>query len=87
MSIHPCTDYDDKVRPLQQALQCNDYSQSYGLSDHMINFCVVKVFMTLLETKKKFLKLTKYLWVRDKYIPNKQCFIFLLETENISLCC
>ena len=49
---------DDEVRP-QQALQCNDYGRSYGLSDHMIDFCVVKVFMALLETKKKFLKLTK----------------------------
>ena len=49
---------DDEVRP-QQALQCNDYGRSYGLSDHMIDFCVVKVFIALLETKKKFLKLTK----------------------------
>ena len=76
MRIHPCINCDDEVRPLQQALQRNKYSQSYGLSDHMVNFWVVKVFMTLLETKKKFLKLTKYLWVRDKYTPNKQCFIF-----------
>ena len=50
---------DDEVRPRQQALQCNDYGRSYGLSDHMIDFCVVKVFIALLETKKKFLKLTK----------------------------
>ena len=86
MSIHPCIDCDDKVRPLQQALKCNDYSQSYGLSDHMINFCVVKVFMTLLETKKKFLKLTKYLSKRQ--VHTKQTMLhFLLETENTSLCC
>ena len=45
---------NDEVRP-QQALQCNDYGRSYGLSDHMIDFCVVKVFMGLLETKKKLL--------------------------------
>ena len=32
-------------------------AQTYFNSDHMINFCVVKVF--LLETKKEFLKLTK----------------------------
>ena len=50
---------DDEVRPRQQALQCNDYGRSYGLSDHMIDFCVVKVFIALLETKKTFLKLTK----------------------------
>ena len=50
---------DDEVRPRQQALQCNDYGRSYGLSNHMIDFCVVKVFIALLETKKKFLKLTK----------------------------
>ena len=50
---------DDEVRPRQQALQSNDYGRSYGLSDQMIDFCVVKVFMALLETKKKFLKLTK----------------------------
>ena len=68
MSIHPCiecvtvtiiSNCDDEVRPRQQALQCDDYGRSYGLSDHMIDFCVVKVFMVLLETKKKFLKLTK----------------------------
>ena len=49
---------DDEVRPRQQALQCNDYGRSYGLSDHMIDFCVVKVFMALLETKKKLLNST-----------------------------
>ena len=49
---------DDEVRPRQQALQCNDYGRSYGLSDHMIDFCVVKVFMALLETKKKLLNRT-----------------------------
>ena len=27
--------------------------------DHMIDFCVVKVFVALLETKEKFLKLMK----------------------------
>ena len=45
MSIHPCIVCDDEVRPRQQALQCDDNGRSYGLSDHMIVFCVVKVFM------------------------------------------
>ena len=58
MSIHPYIGCDVEVRPRQQALQC-DYGRSYGLSDHMIDFCVVKVFVALLETKEKFLKLMK----------------------------
>ena len=53
MSIHPCIECDDEVRPRQQALQCDDYGRSYGLSDHMIDFCVVRVFMAMLVTKKK----------------------------------
>ena len=42
--------------------------------------------MALLETKKKFLKLTNCPWVGNKYIPNEQRFIFVLETENVFLC-
>ena len=38
--------------------------------------------MVLLETKKKFLELTKCQWVRNVYIPNEQRFILLLETNN-----
>ena len=38
--------------------------------------------MILLETKIKFLKLTKRPWVRNDYIPNKQRFILLLETKQ-----
>ena len=53
MSIHPSIECDDEVRPRQQALQCDDYVRSYGLSDHMIDFCVVRVFMAMLVTKKK----------------------------------
>ena len=53
--------------------------------DHMIDFCVVKVLMALLETKKKFLKLMKGQWVRNKYILNKQCSILFLETNNVFL--
>ena len=34
-------------------------TQTHFNSKHTIDFCVVKVFMILLETKKKFLKLTK----------------------------
>ena len=45
MSIHPCIECDDEVRPRQQALQCDVYGRSYGLSDHMIDFCIVKIFM------------------------------------------
>ena len=59
MNIHPSIGCDDEVRPRQQALQSDDYGRSYGLSDHMIDFWEVKVFMALLETKIKFLKLTK----------------------------
>ena len=33
-------------------------TQTYFNSDHTIDFCVVKVFMVLLETKKEFLKLS-----------------------------
>ena len=40
MSIHPRIECDDEVKPRQQALQSDDYGQSYGLSDHMIDFCV-----------------------------------------------
>ena len=93
MSIYPCIECDDEVRPRQQALQCDDYGWSHGLSDHMIDFCV-KVFMALLEAKKKFFKLTKCPWVRNEYIPNEQHFTFfvrngerfplLLETNNTS---
>ena len=57
-------------------------TQTYFNSEHTIDFCVVKVFMVLLETKKKFLKLTKRPWVRNDYIPNKQRCILLLETNN-----
>ena len=35
------------------------FTQTYFNSKHTIDFCVVKVFMVLLETMKKFLKLTK----------------------------
>ena len=34
-------------------------TQTYFNSEHTIDFCVVKVFVVLLETKKEFLKLTK----------------------------
>ena len=51
-------------------------TQTYLNSEHTIDFCAVKVFMVLLETKKEFLKLTKRPWVRNDYIPNEQCFIF-----------
>ena len=54
---------------------------------HVIDFCVVKVFVVLLETKKKFLKLTKRPRVRNDYILNEQHCILLLETNNVSLCC
>ena len=43
--ILSCIECDDEVRPRQQALQCDVYGRSYGLSDHMIDFCIVKVFI------------------------------------------
>ena len=52
-------------------------TQTYFISDHAIDFCAVKVFMVLLETKKEFLKLTKCPLVRNEYIP----------TNNASFCC
>ena len=61
-------------------------TQTYFNSEHTIGFCVVKVFMVLLETNKKFLKLTKRPWVRNDYIPNEERFILLLEANNVSLC-
>ena len=87
MSIHPSIECDDEVSPRQQALHCDDYGRSYGLSDHTIDFCVVKVFMVLLETKKEFLKLTKRPWVRNDYLSNEQRCILFWETNNVSLCC
>ena len=60
-------------------------TQTYFNSEHTINFCVVEVFMVLVETKKKFLKLTKRPWVRNDYIPNEQRFSLLLETSNVTL--
>ena len=59
-------------------------TQTYFNSEHTIDFCVVKVFIVLLENKKKFLKLTKRPWVRNDYIPNEKRCILLLET-NVSL--
>ena len=61
-------------------------TQTYFNSEHTIDFCVVKVFIVLLENKKKFLKLTKRPWVRNDYIPNEQRCILLLEMNNVSLC-
>ena len=63
-------------------------AQTYFNSELTIDFCVVKVFMVLLETKKKFLKLRrKGKKLRNDYIPNEQRFILLLETNNVFLCC
>ena len=62
-------------------------TETYFKSDHTINFCVVKVFMVVLQTTKNFLKLTKCQGVRNSYIPNEKDFILLLEMNNISLCC
>ena len=56
-------------------------TQTYFSSDHTIDFSVVKVFMVLLETTIKFIKLTKGPWVRNDYIPNERRFIFLLEAS------
>ena len=83
VTLHPfiCCYRNEERFPL--LLETNNalkiVTQAYFNSEQTIDFCVVKVFMVLLETKKKFLKLTKRLWVH--YIPNEQRFIFL------SLCC
>lgn len=59
----------------------------YFNSDHMIDFCVIKVFMVKLETNSawliKFLKFMKCPWVWNNMLePNEQHFILLLETNN-----
>ena len=44
-------------------------------SDHTIDFCVVKVFMVLLETKIKFLNVSFCCWKRTTFpfvVRNKQ---------------
>ena len=61
MSIHPCIKCADEVRPRQQALQCDDYGRSYGPSDHMIDFCIVKVFVQFVVFEKIYMYL---------FIPN-----------------
>ena len=43
-------------------------TQTYFNSEHTIDFCVVKVFMVLLETKKKFLKRTKRPFLRATWL-------------------
>ena len=59
------------------------FTQTYFNSEHTIDFCIVKVFTVLFETKKKFLKLTKRPCVRNDYIPDEQRCILLLETRKI----
>ena len=67
MSIHPCIECDDEVRPRQQTLQCDDYGRSYDLSDHMIDFCVAtlinielpdRIILVLWRLETKFTKAT-----------------------------
>ena len=55
-------------------------------SDNTIDFCVVKVFKTLLETKKEFLKLTKCPRVRNKYRPTTMLH-FVVGNGQRFLCC
>ena len=46
--------------PNNKGKRCSkNIRETYFNSEHTIDFCVVKVFMVLLETKKKFPKLTK----------------------------
>ena len=94
MSIHPCIECDDEIRPRQQALQCDDYGQSYGLSDHMIDFCVVTVFVVkgFVRNQEKVsqayeMPVSKKR-VRTKrttlhfFVRNGERFPLLLETNN-----
>ena len=91
VTLHPfiCCYRNEERFPL--LLETNNalkiVTQAYFNSEQTIDFCVVKVFMVLLETKKKFLKLTKRPWVRNDYIPNEQRCILLLEMNKVSLCC
>ena len=91
MSIHPCIECDDEVRPRQQALQCDDYGRSYGLSDHMIDFCVVSLHgfvrnqekvsqayeMSMSKKRVHTKRTTLHFFVR-----NGERFPLLLETNN-----
>ena len=64
--------------------------QTYFNSEHAIDFCVIKVFVVLIETKQEFLKLTKRprLRLRTKrttlqfVVGNEQRFPLLLGTNN-----
>ena len=58
----------------------------YTASVHLLLYKQITLpFMVFLETRIKFLKLMKHSWVRNDYIPNEQCFILLLETNNVSV--
>ena len=62
------------------------YTASMHLLLYMLLYKQITLpFMVFLETRIKFLKLIKHPWVRNNYIPNEQCFILLLETNNVSL--
>ena len=94
MSIHPCIECDDEIRPRQQALQCDDYGRPYGLSDHMIEFYVVHVvcvhgfvrnqekvsqaYETSVSKKRLHIKPTTLHFV----VGNEQRFPLLLGTNN-----
>ena len=91
MSIHPCIECDNEVSPCQQALQCDDYGRSYGLSDHMIDFCVVSLHgfvrnqekvsqayeMSVSKKRVHTKRTTLHFFVR-----NGERFPLLLETNN-----
>ena len=91
MSIHPCIECDNEVSPCQQALQCDDYGRSYGLSDHMIDFWVVSLHgfvrnqekvsqayeMSVSKKRVHTKRTTLHFFVR-----NGERFPLLLETNN-----
>ena len=91
MSIHPCIECDNEVTPCQQALQCDDYGRSYGLSDHMIDFCVVSLH-GFVRNQEKFSQAYEMSVSKKRvhtkrttlhfFVRNGERFPLLLETNN-----
>ena len=85
MSIHPCIECDHEVRPRQQALQCDGYGRSYGLSDHMIDFCVVSLHGLVRNQEK--VSQAHEMSVSKKRVRNKRTTLhfFVLNGERFPL--
>ena len=87
MSIHPCIECDNEVSPCQQALQCDDYGRSYGLSDFLVvslhGFVrnqekVSQAYEMSVSKKRVHTKRTTLHF----FVRNGERFPLLLETNN-----